>query len=792
MRRTDEAFKQEVLRRYGVQAKNRRNLRILALSPLIFCVFIAAVLWLPSLLNHWSPAPVADTPETTTTTVEDTPPEDTPPEDALKLGTLIPEPSMITAMRFRDDRYANTMLTTEDPHDIQMILPLLSEIVVKQVSDSTEMVIMGYDFTFSVSSGEEISVKIDSDSPYLFIYHARTETVEFYKASITEFQSVIAAAHQLEEKLLAITPDPEEYLPDPKGTVYLSYPWQQIQLSSPDALELITFLHEKLDGLPLVIRDKIIVDRYSVSSSNMSLYFDFDNNLITVDIIRSDYIDFYNFSIPKEDMTELFDRIQTLINQANPPVTPPDVSQYIPENYTEVWVYNGTSGHRRSPAYTIPLLETLREKLASARISYAPIQHLESYRIEIEAEGMRSDLVLDLDSNLITVNIQEDPNDYYFSLSEADMADILVAINNFIEEKNPKPVTPPDPPKPPESADLPTTLEECLKHTVKKVTVTIGTVGKTPTYTYTDKESIDTLLSLITEQKLVPSASQDFPDYPDGLHLQYWINDQGKEKSYFTILFDSSGKFECSVYDGKTYHETVYDLPVDTIAAITEAAKPYYDPPPSDQTPLIKDLSGNKTLQAFLEAVGVTVHETPQDVPQEIKTILTDYSYSSPSIGLFACDQAYTSPDEISLYALLYNYHNGHYLTDGERVALVQAGVHPDAVENIDYGIFTKEEVRKLLADYLAYMPAFADDLHGALVKAGFVYLPETGRFYYFHGDTNTTGPAENIRVYHTDRADTVIALYSYYTSPTALAVVAFRNTADGYKVLGYTPLDPL
>ena len=48
MRRTDEAFKQEVLRRYGVQAKNRRNLRILALSPLIFCVFIAAVLWLPS------------------------------------------------------------------------------------------------------------------------------------------------------------------------------------------------------------------------------------------------------------------------------------------------------------------------------------------------------------------------------------------------------------------------------------------------------------------------------------------------------------------------------------------------------------------------------------------------------------------------------------------------------------------------------------------------------------------------------------------------------------------------
>lgn len=353
-------------------------------------------------------------------------------------------------------------------------------------------------------------------------------------------------------------------------------------------------------------------------------------------------------------------------------------------------------------------------------------------------------------------------------------------------------VTPPDPPKPPESEDFPTTLEECLKQTIKEVHVTIGVVGKTPTYTYTDQESIRALLSLIAEQELVPSASQDFPDFPDGLHLAYWINDQGKEMSYFTILFDSSGKFKCSVYDGQTYHTTVYNLPVDTIAALTEDAKPYYDPPPSEKTPLIKDLSDNAVLQAFLEAVGVTVHETHQNVPQEIKTILTDYSNPAlPNNGLFSCDQAYTSPDEISLFALLYNYHNGHRLTDAERVALVQAGVHPDVVEHIECGTFTEEEVRKLLTDYLAYMPAFADDLHGALIKAGFVYLPETGRFYHFHGDTNATGPAENIRVYHTDRADTVIALYSYYTSPTALAVVAFRNTAGGYKVLGYTPLNP-
>ncbi|MBQ8288334.1 MAG: hypothetical protein IJX76_06135 [Clostridia bacterium] len=71
MRRDDEAFKKEIFRRYGVQKRNRRNLRLLATAPLIFCVFIAGVLWLPTILGMLGTAPVADEPEETTTVKEE-------------------------------------------------------------------------------------------------------------------------------------------------------------------------------------------------------------------------------------------------------------------------------------------------------------------------------------------------------------------------------------------------------------------------------------------------------------------------------------------------------------------------------------------------------------------------------------------------------------------------------------------------------------------------------------------------------------------------------------------------
>lgn len=49
MRRTDEAFKNELFRRYGQYKKNRRSLRFLAATPLAACVIICAIVCLPRL-----------------------------------------------------------------------------------------------------------------------------------------------------------------------------------------------------------------------------------------------------------------------------------------------------------------------------------------------------------------------------------------------------------------------------------------------------------------------------------------------------------------------------------------------------------------------------------------------------------------------------------------------------------------------------------------------------------------------------------------------------------------------
>lgn len=49
MRRTDEAFKKEVLRRYSVQKRNRRNYFFLALSPLVLALVLGSLLFLPQL-----------------------------------------------------------------------------------------------------------------------------------------------------------------------------------------------------------------------------------------------------------------------------------------------------------------------------------------------------------------------------------------------------------------------------------------------------------------------------------------------------------------------------------------------------------------------------------------------------------------------------------------------------------------------------------------------------------------------------------------------------------------------
>lgn len=64
MRRTDEAFKHELFRRYEQYKKNRRSLRILAAAPVVLSILVLGIL-LPN-LNIQTEQPVANNPEQTT------------------------------------------------------------------------------------------------------------------------------------------------------------------------------------------------------------------------------------------------------------------------------------------------------------------------------------------------------------------------------------------------------------------------------------------------------------------------------------------------------------------------------------------------------------------------------------------------------------------------------------------------------------------------------------------------------------------------------------------------------
>jgi DNA-directed RNA polymerase specialized sigma24 family protein len=58
--RTDEAFRQEILRRSAVKRQNRRTYLTLGLMPLLFCVVIAALIFLPTLSGTDTPPPVTN------------------------------------------------------------------------------------------------------------------------------------------------------------------------------------------------------------------------------------------------------------------------------------------------------------------------------------------------------------------------------------------------------------------------------------------------------------------------------------------------------------------------------------------------------------------------------------------------------------------------------------------------------------------------------------------------------------------------------------------------------------
>ncbi len=329
------------------------------------------------------------------------------------------------------------------------------------------------------------------------------------------------------------------------------------------------------------------------------------------------------------------------------------------------------------------------------------------------------------------------------------------------------------------------TFRTFLNQAIASLTLSVNNISYLP-YEYTDAKVISAVLEKIKALSL--TNKQEATAVGDSPNSSY-VRINFANGNSMTLLFDTSGYVEYRLDDEKSgiIYAGKYRLSATEVSAFAKFIDPYLDAAPSDEVPLIKDLLGNTALQSFLAGVGVSVNTTPEETPREIERMLADYGGAVG--GFFASGQSFTSPDGVNLDYMLYDYYGTDRspLSDAERLALVKAGVHPGAIGNMEFSRYTLEEIRGILADNLAYMPAFADDLHEEMLKFT-VYAPETDCYYQFHTDYLGRTSGENARLYRTDRADTVIVLFSddFYDG---LHVAAFRIVDGAYRLYGYTPL---
>ncbi len=903
MRRTDEAFKKEVLRRYGVQAKNRRNLRILALSPLIFCVFIAGVLLLPTILGMFESTPIADDPAETTTIKEEfkeTLPEDHPlakylnrpveevrcyggeyytwhtctENEVAEILTRILELSIsetdtpdfssgqsMPRLSFKFADTSTVQLFFDPSGSIQLLhypgdgtlrtilgyyqIPAdeMAEFIsyLRMLGSQSEAPLLNFNNYLQtpaqevVARGVQIQTGIDRLQKALQeLHYTETEEFAFNMSNALEIQMTFSGADKLQ---LLFFPEGKVYVHIKNSyeswfaNWYFTIPKEELsaltalidQLIQDNAVDLASLIpsSEMISALKLqdtfnyttavTISDSsqiaevlstlqqieaLPIPYLELEASGYMFSFTDSSGLTTELIFNYDGYTTVSwkqwhktglkgaafFTISKDDAEAIVAYFQQLEEKWISQMTPPAPETYLLDSeLATVSVRKGQNTYQNSVAHQKELLHTLRSALSGVAPIYDWIWSASDYTVRFEMQSIEVEIYVYPESHRVIVNIlYSEPlaNVYCFPLETETMRDLETAIEDFIKG------TLVIPPETEEPVAPPTTLEECLQQTILKASVSKDVGEQFPTYNYTDKASVDALLSLIAEQNWLPTEELYTYSEIDGMQMEFYF----PNRSYLMLLFHSSGWVYCNIYDGKSYHRSYYQLPEEEAAIMTAKAMRYFDPPPSDETPLIRDIMDNTALQKLLSELGVTVQTDPQTVPDEIKAFLTDYRHNSLARCFFTCDQVYFSPDELSLFSTLYNYHTGSSLTQAEKEALIRAGVHEEAVEHIECNNFTRADVTKLLSN-LAYTPSFAEDLHGALIDAGFVYLSETDRYYHLASDTNQTGPAYNIRLYRTDREDTVIVLYSYYTAPDSLSAAAFRIVDGEYKLYGYTPI---
>lgn len=899
MRRTDEAFKNEVFHRYGVQKRNRRNLRVLAISPLLFCVLIAGILLLPTILRMFESTSVADDPSETTTINEEF---KEPLPETHPLAKYLNRP--VEEVRCYSGVYYTWHSCAQN--EIDEILTKILELSIRKTDTpdfSSGQSMPRLFFEFADTSTVELS--LDPSGSIQLSHYPGDETLRkiltyyqiptdemaefasylkmlgrplssFDKCLQTPAQEVVARGVQirtgadrlqkalqelhyteteefalnmsnaLEIQMTFSGADKLQLLFFPEGKVYVhienSYeswfanwyftiPEEELsaltalidQLIQDNAVDLASLIpsQEMISALKLqdtfnyttavTISDssqiaevlstlqqiEALPIRYLELAASGYMFSFTDSSGLTTELIfnydgyttvswkqwhKSSLQGASFFTISKDDAEAIVAYFQQLEEKWISQMTPPAPEAYLLDSeLATVSVRKGQTTYQNSAAHQKLLLNTLRSALSGIAPIYDWIWGASNYTVRFEMQSIEVEIYVYPESHRVIVNIlYSEPlaNVYCFPLETETMRDLETAIESFIKGTS---VIPPETEEP---VAPPSTLEECFRQTILKASVSKDVGEQFPTYNYTDKASVDALLSLIAEQNWLPTEELYTYSEIDGMQMEFYF----PNRSYLMLLFHSSGWVYCNIYDGKSYHRSYYQLPEEEAAIMTAKAMHYFDPPPSDETPLIRDIMDNTALQKLLSELGVTVQTDPQTVPDEIKAFLTDYRHNSLARCFFTCDQVYFSPDELSLFSTLYNYHTGSSLTQAEKEALIRAGVHEEAVEHIECSSFTRADVMQLLSN-LAYTPSFAEDLHGELIDAGFVYLSETDRYYHLASDTNQTGPAYNIRLYRTDREDTVIVLYSYYTAPDSLAAAAFRIVDGEYKLYGYTPL---
>lgn len=134
MKRTDEAFRNELFRRYGQYKKNRRNLRILAAMPgVVTAALVCALLFLPQLKFWQSSTPIGEQPESTEDSSDFTlslPPIDQPNKTDYTLLKLDPSNPFYSAWE---------ALKGTSVYSLNFTLPESEELSVQSISDKAKI-----------------------------------------------------------------------------------------------------------------------------------------------------------------------------------------------------------------------------------------------------------------------------------------------------------------------------------------------------------------------------------------------------------------------------------------------------------------------------------------------------------------------------------------------------------------------------------------------------------------------------------------------------------------------------